>query len=115
MLVIGAGYEGKRRAHVRMAELGARLVIVDEPGHWSESLVSDGVAAAWLGAPVVGDADQDAQAVLDALAVAGVRPRGVLTFWEDSVCVAARVAAALGSSGQPAGGGGRGAQQDPHA
>jgi biotin carboxylase len=101
VVVIGAGYEGKRRAHVRMAELGARLVIVDEPGHWSESLVADGVAAAWLGAPVVGDADQDAQAVLDALAVADVRPRGVLTFWEDSVCVVARVAAALGLPGNP--------------
>ena len=101
VVVIGAGYEGKRRAHVRMAELGARLVIVDEPGHWSESLVSDGVAVAWLGAPVVGDADQDARAVLDALAIAGVRPRGVLTFWEDSVCVAARVAAALGLPGNP--------------
>jgi predicted ATP-grasp superfamily ATP-dependent carboligase len=101
VVVIGAGYEGKRRAHVRMAELGARLLIVDEPGHWSESLVSDGVAVAWLGAPVVGDADQDAQAVLHALAVVGVRPRGVLTFWEDSVCVAARVAAALGLPGNP--------------
>ena len=101
VVVISAGYEGKRRAHVRMAELGARLVIVDEPGHWSESLVADGVAAAWLAAPVVGDADQDAQAVLDALAAAGVRPDGVLTFWEDSVCVVARVAAALGLPGNP--------------
>jgi carnosine synthase len=101
VLVVGAGYEGKRRAHVRMSELGARLVIVDEPGHWSRSLVDDGVAAAWLGAPVVGDAEQDAQAVLAALASAGVRPNGVLTFWEDSVCVVARVAAALGLPGNP--------------
>ena len=101
VVVISAGYEGKRRAHVRMADLGARLVIVDEPGHWSESLVADGVAAAWLAAPVVGDSDQDAQAVLDALAAAGVRPDGVLTFWEDSVCVVARVAAALGLPGNP--------------
>jgi biotin carboxylase len=101
VLVVGAGYEGKRRAHVRMSELGARLVIVDEPGHWSRSLVDDGVAAAWLGAPVVGDAEEDAQAVLAALASAGVRPNGVLTFWEDSVCVVARVAAALGLPGNP--------------
>ena len=97
-----------------MAELGARLVIVDEPGHWSESLVAEGVAQAWLAAPVVGDADHDAEAVLDALDGAGVRPDGVLTFWEDSVCVAARVAAALGLPGQPAGGGRRGPQQGAH-
>ena len=101
VVVVGAGYEGKRRAHARLAELGARLVLVDEPGHWSESLVAEGVAEAWLAAPVVGDADQDAQAVLDALAAHGVRPDGVLTFWEDSVCVASRVAAALGLPGNP--------------
>jgi carnosine synthase len=101
VVVIGAGYRGKRRAYVRMAELGARLVVVDEPGHWSESLVADGVAAAWLPAPVDGDPDHDAEAVLEALARAGVRPNGVLTFWEDSVSATARVAAALGLPGNP--------------
>ena len=45
VVVVSAGYEGKRRAYVRMAELGAALVVVDEPGHWSESLVADGVAS----------------------------------------------------------------------
>ena len=39
VVVVGAGYEGKRRIHARMAALDARLVIVDEPGHWSEALV----------------------------------------------------------------------------
>ena len=84
-----------------MADLGAQLVIVDEPGHWSESLVADGIAASWLAAPIGGDADRDAQAVLGALAAAGVRPDGVLTFWENSVGVSARVAAALGLPGNP--------------
>ena len=101
VVVVSAGYAGKRRAYVRMAELGANLVVVDEPGHWSESLVSDGVAKTWLSAPVDGDPDRDAEAVLAALAQAGVRPDGVLTFWEDSVGVAARVAAALGLPGNP--------------
>ena len=44
VVVVGAGYEGKRRDYARMAELGARLVIVDEPGHWSQSLVDEGIA-----------------------------------------------------------------------
>ena len=39
VVVIGAGYEGKRRCYERIAALGARLVIVDEPGHWSEPLI----------------------------------------------------------------------------
>ena len=99
--VVGAGYWGKRRAYVRMAQLGASLVLVDEPGHWSESLVADGVAAAWLPAPVDGNPDHDAAAVLEALAGAGVRPSGVLTFWEDSISAAARVAAELGLPGNP--------------
>ena len=33
--------------------------------------------------------------------VVSIRPDGVLTFWEDSVCVAARVAAALGLPTNP--------------
>jgi carnosine synthase len=99
--VIGTGYGRKRAAYARMAELGARVVLLDEPGHWSQSLVADGIAHAWLPTPVVGDADRDAATVLDALDRAGIRPDGVLTFWEDSVCVAARVAAALGLPANP--------------
>ena len=101
VVVVGAGYFGKRRAYERIAALGARVVIVDEPGHWSESLVAEGVAAAWVPAPVTGDADVDAEAVLEALRHAGVRPDGVLTYWEDSVSLTARVAAALGLPGNP--------------
>ena len=99
--VIGAGGRGKRRLYERIAELGARVVIVDEPGHWSEELVADGIAESWVGAPVTGDPDRDAQAVLDALGRGGIHPHGVLTFWEDSVLVAARVAAALNLPGNP--------------
>ena len=40
VVVVGAGYEGKRRCYERLAELGVHLVIVDEPGHWSESLAA---------------------------------------------------------------------------
>jgi biotin carboxylase len=97
--VIGAGYSGKRRVFERLAALGVRAVVVDEPGHWSESLVTNGLADAWVSAPVTGDADADAAAVLDTLRRGGIRVDGVLTYWEDSVSVAARVAAALGLPG----------------
>jgi biotin carboxylase len=97
--VVGAGYSGKRRVFERLAELGVRVVVVDEPGHWSEALVRDGLAAAWRPAPVTGDAETDAATVLEALG--GERLDGVLTYWEDSVSVAARVAAALGLPGNP--------------
>jgi carnosine synthase len=99
--VIGVGYEGKRSIMTRMADLGVRLVLVDEPGHWSGALVEDGVAEHWLEAQVTGDPDRDAAVVLEALDRAGVSPDGVLTFYEDSVATAARVAAALGLPGNP--------------
>lgn len=96
VVVVGAGYEGKRRIHAGVAALGVRLVIVDEPGHWSSSLVDDGIAERWVGAPVTGDADLDAAVAVEALASSGVRPDAVLTFYEDSICTAVRVATALG-------------------
>ena len=84
-----------------MAELGARLVIVDEPGHWSEALVEEGVAAHGSRWRSSGDPDADAKAVLEVLRRGRRRPDGVLTFWEDSVPTAARVADALGLPGNP--------------
>ena len=101
VVVVGAGYLGKRRTYERIAELGARIAVVDETGHWSQRLVADGLAAHWVAAPIAGDADADAAAVVDALAAEGIRPDAVLTFWETSVPVAARVAAALGLPGNP--------------
>ena len=100
-VVVGAGYPGKRRIYERMVELETRVVIVDEAGHWSERLVADGVASSWIAAPITGDPDADAPAVLDALAEAKVQPDAVLTFWETRVPVATRVAAALGLPGNP--------------
>src|SRR3954447_13401188 len=85
-----------------MAKLGASVVIVDETGHWSRQLLTDGVASEWLAAQIVGDADQDAQSVVDALSAAGIQPDAVLTFWEELPPVVARVAAALGVPGNPA-------------
>ncbi len=99
VLVLSGGYPGKRRIYERMAELGAALVFVDEPGNWSESLVDEGIARAWLPVRVTGDASDDADAVVRAVENLGVK--GVLTFWEDSVCVAARVARTLGLPGNP--------------
>ena len=99
VLVLSGGYAGKRRIYEHMAELGARLVFADEPGHWSEGLVDEGIARAWLPVQVTGDADEDAEAVIRAADGLGIE--GVLTFWEESVCVAARLARALGLPGNP--------------
>lgn len=80
----------------RPAALGVRLVIVDEPDHWSQSLVDDIPGTNWVATTIIGDPDADAAAVLGALDEARVRVDGVLTFFEDNVCEAARVALAFG-------------------
>jgi len=95
VVVVGAGYPGKRPIYERMVELDARLVIVEEVGHWSAQLVADGVASDWLAVTVSGNADADATAVLDALSGAAHDPDAVLTFWELSVPVVARTAGPL--------------------
>ena len=101
VVVVGAGYEGKRHYYERLAALGARLVIVDEPGHWSESLPDEIAGTRWVATSISGDPDADAAAILGALDRSGVRADGVLTFFENYVCEAARVAAALGLPGNP--------------
>jgi carnosine synthase len=101
VVVVGAGYEGKRGYYERLAALGARLVIVEEAGHWSESLVEAIPGTRWVPVTITGAPDADAGAVLDALGRSRVRADGVLTFVEDFVCQVARVAAALGLPGNP--------------
>ena len=101
VVVVGAGYPGKRHIYEHLAELGARLVMVDEADHWSEQLVTDGVASHWIAVPITGDPGMDAAAVLDALSAEAIRPDGVLTFWELRVPVVARVATSLGLPGNP--------------
>ena len=101
LAIVGAGYLGKRRSYLRLAELGARLVVIDEQGHWSSSLVDDGIAVAWLPVAVTGDADADSAAIVDALSAAGIRPDGVMTIWEPFTAVTARVAFVLGLPGNP--------------
>lgn len=101
VVIVGAGYEGKRRYYERLALLGARLVIVDEPGHWSQSLVDEIAGTRWLGITITGDPDHDAEAILAALRHSEVHADGVITFFENYVCEAARVAVGLGLPGNP--------------
>jgi hypothetical protein len=66
VVVVGAGYEGKRRYYQRLAGLGARLVIVDSTGEWCRRhgllrgrharpgrLITSPGPPGWQGRPVV--------------------------------------------------------------
>lgn len=51
VVVVGAGYEDKRAYYRRLAELGPRLVIVDEPGQWSAPLGNESEQIASVSSP----------------------------------------------------------------
>ncbi|HEY2802943.1 MAG TPA: hypothetical protein VGJ67_03385, partial [Actinomycetota bacterium] len=42
--LVGLGPPAKRFIYERIAELGVRMVLIDDPGHWGEELVAEGLA-----------------------------------------------------------------------
>ena len=101
LAIVEPGYHGKRFVYERANELGIDLVLVAEGDSWSRELVDDGVARTFVEAGTTGRPEEVAVAVLSALGPEADRLDGVLSFWEDSVPAAARVAAALNLPGPP--------------
>ena len=99
--VIEPGYVSKRFVYERAAALGVELVLVGDSRSWARTLVDEGVAARFLGADPSGEPGPAADAVLAALGDEANLLDGVVTFWEDAVPAAARIAAALGLPGIP--------------
>jgi biotin carboxylase len=97
--VLGVGYPNKRFIYERAAELGVRLILIDQPGHWSEEFVTRGVADTFVPVDLYLDVPTQIELVLEGLAARSKDIDGVCTFWEDSVAVLARVAPALGLPG----------------
>lgn len=95
VVCIGIGYPAKRFIYERLAELGVRLVLVDHPGHWSESLVDEGLAERFLPIDVGAPLEDQAAETLAHLATLDAPVDGVCTYWEETVVVAALVAATL--------------------
>ena len=95
VVVIGAGYLAKRFIYERAAELGVRLVVVDEEGHWSEGFVAEGIARAFVPVDLSLDVPTQTRKVLEGLTALSIDVDGVCTFWEDSVPIVARVANVL--------------------
>ena len=100
IVAIGAGYPMKRFIYERAAELGVRLVLVDEGGHWAEKLVVEGVADRFCPVDLAAlQTGLKAEQILRQIAALPYPVDAVCTFWEDCVSVTARVAEALGLPG----------------
>jgi carnosine synthase len=94
IVMVGAGYEGKRFVFERARELGVKVVLVDRPGTWAEKLVSEFI-------PIKeGLSDEDAaKSALEELDARGLRAQvdGVTSVWEDDVPLTAKIAEELGT------------------
>jgi len=100
IVFISAGYPGKKFIFEKARDLGVKSFVIDNPGSWSSELEGQGVITRFI--PVVMEAEtvvEQIVAAITGLAGEGYLPSGVMTFWETSVPLAARVAEALGIKG----------------
>jgi biotin carboxylase len=93
--LVGLGPPAKRFIYERIAELGVRMVLIDDPGHWGEELVAEGVAERFVPGDLYASFESQFESLLPALTDLDLSFDGIFTYWEESVPVAARLAAAM--------------------
>jgi carnosine synthase len=93
IVIVGAGYEGKRFVFERARELGVKIILIDKPTTWAKDLVSELIPT---------DNSKPAEALAEARKklLASARKNGkidgIATFWEDDVELTADLARELG-------------------
>jgi biotin carboxylase len=97
--LVGLGPPAKRFIYERIAELGVRLVLIDDPGHWGEELVTGGIAERFVHGDLYEGFESQFDSLRETLTALDIAFDGVFTYWEESVPVAARLAQALGVPG----------------
>ncbi len=92
IVIVGAGYEGKRFIFERARELGVKIILIDKPTTWAKDLVSELIPT---------DNTKPAEALAGARKklLASARKNGkidgITTFWEDDVELTADIAKEL--------------------
>jgi carnosine synthase len=93
IVIVGAGYQGKRFVFERAKELGVKIILIDKPTTWAKDLVSELIPT---------DNTKPAEALAEARKklLASARKNGkidgITTFWEDDVELTADIARELG-------------------
>jgi len=90
IVVVGAGYPGKRPIFEKARELGVKVVLVDKADTWAKDLVE---AVVDVDNADIENGPSKAREGLEAL---GLSVDGVTTFWEDDVPAAGRLAKLIG-------------------
>jgi len=104
VVFVSAGLQGKRFILERMAELGVKSIIIDQPDSWSRSLVAEGIVAKFLPVDFTKSSDEvfhQCLAHIKELGKDGITGAadGITTFIELSVPLVARLCEALGLPG----------------
>jgi carnosine synthase len=93
IILVGAGYPGKRFFFERAKELGIRITLVDKPGSWAKDLAEEFIPVDTTQADTALGA---ARKKLNRSARWRGTYDGITTFWEDDVVLTARLARELG-------------------
>jgi len=100
VLIVQAGYSGKRFIYERLKQLGVELIIMDGPDSWARSLLDQGLIIDYL------ELDFTDYSTIFERAMRLVRRLdfpldGVATYYEDAVPLAARIAYELNLMSNP--------------
>ena len=89
IVIVGAGYEGKRFVFERAKELGVKIILIDKPTTWAKDLVDELI-------PTDNTKPKEALAIARKKLLASARKNGkidgITTFWEDDVELTADIA-----------------------
>jgi len=98
ILIVMGSYPGKRPMYERARALGINLVVLDGPGHWTQSTVQEGLFERFIEVDLLPQATL-AERARQAVQGSGLTFDGVATFWELAGPLTAHLAQALGLVG----------------
>ncbi|MBI4056808.1 MAG: ATP-grasp domain-containing protein, partial [Elusimicrobia bacterium] len=93
ILIVGAGYEGKKPLIETARKLGVKVVLVGLPNTWAQK--EPGLVEHYIPIDTT-DLVKGPQLALEAVQKLGIPIDGVWGYWEDDVVLAAKLAKALG-------------------
>ena len=100
ILMIMGGYPGKRPMYERARELGVKVVMLDGPGHWTQTAVQEGLFEQFIEVDLH-PSDTLADRAYAAIQASGLQFDGIGTFWDLAGPLTALLAEALRLPGHP--------------
>lgn len=97
-LFVMGSYPGKRHMYEHVRDVGATMVVLDGPGHWSEKAVEEGLFEGFIEVDLY-PTETVAERAFAAIQATGLAFDGVATFEDNAGPLAALLANALGLPG----------------